>query len=64
MIREQKKAKHEAKKKRIEVDRANHKGGKWKKSRHEVSPSVDSFPSENEVDVDVNDDSDDDAGVI
>ena len=63
VIREQKKAEHEAKKKHIEVERANHKGGKQKKSRHEASQSVDSSPSEDEVDVNVDDDLDDDAGV-
>ena len=64
VIREQKKAEREAKKKCIEVERANRKGGKRKKSRREASPSVDSSPSEDEVDVNVDDDSDDDAGVI
>ena len=42
----------------------NHKEGEQKKSRHEASPSVDSSPSEDEVDVNVDDDLDDDAGVI
>ena len=64
MIREQKKAEREAKKKRIEVELANRKGGKRKKSRHEASQSVDSSPSEDEVDVNVDDNSDDDVGVI
>ena len=46
------------------MEQANRKGGKRKKSRCEESPSVDSSPSEDEVDVNVDDDSDDDAGVI
>ena len=60
MIREQKKAKHEAKMKHIEVEQAIHNGGKCKQSRCEVTPPSSPSASENEVD----DDSDDDADVI
>ena len=50
MIREQKKAKYEAKKKHIEVEQAIHNRGKCKQSRREVTPPSSPSASENEVD--------------
>ena len=60
VMREQKKAECEAKKKRIEIEWANRKGGRRKTSRHDPTPPSSPSGSEHEVD----DESDDDADVI